>query len=418
MVQVTKLDSGIQVITDTMKDVETVSLGFWVSVGSRFEEESINGISHLLEHMAFKGTQTRTALQIAEQIEDVGGIINAYTSRDVTAYYVKVLKQDVPLALSVLSDIFQNSTMVEDELEREKEVIVQEIGQTYDAPDEAVFEYYQQTAYPNQSFGRSILGTADKVRSISRQTLLSYMHDEYTANRVIVSAAGNIEHSYLVEQIQNLLTSLKASGGRAMQTAQYVGGEYRQEKKIEQVNLLLGFDGLPYTHDLYYAQSILATVLGGGMSSRLFQEIREKRGLVYAIYAFSSSYQDAGQFGVFAGTGEKQVSELLPVVCDELLKVGTTLNEAEIERAKAQLRAHVLMKRESTSARAESNARQLATYGRIIDTAETIEKINAVDKAMLIKTADLLFAGKPTLASLGPVANVMSYEKLTDALKA
>lgn len=418
MVQVTKLDSGIQVITDTMKDVETVSLGFWVSVGSRFEEESINGISHLLEHMAFKGTQTRTALQIAEQIEDVGGIINAYTSRDVTAYYVKVLKQDVPLALSVLSDIFQNSTMVEDELEREKEVIVQEIGQTYDAPDEAVFEYYQQTAYPNQSFGRSILGTADKVRSISRQTLLSYMHDEYTANRVIVSAAGNIEHSYLVEQIQNLLTSLKASGGRAMQTAQYVGGEYRQEKKIEQVNLLLGFDGLPYTHDLYYAQSILATVLGGGMSSRLFQEIREKRGLVYAIYAFSSSYQDAGQFGVFAGTGEKQVSELLPVVCDELLKVGTTLNEAEIERAKAQLRAHVLMKRESTSARAESNARQLATYGRIIDTAETIEKINAVDKAMLIKTADLLFVGKPTLASLGPVANVMSYEKLTDTLKA
>ena len=418
MVQVTKLDSGIQIITDTMKDVETVSLGFWVSVGSRFEEESINGISHLLEHMAFKGTQSRTALQIAEQIEDVGGIINAYTSRDVTAYYVKVLKQDVPLALSVLSDIFQNSTMIEEELEREKEVIVQEIGQTYDAPDDAIFEYYQQTAYPNQSFGRSILGTADKVRSVSREILLSYMHDEYVAPRVVVSAAGNIEHAYLVEQIQNLLTSLKLSGGRTMLPAQYVGGEFRQEKKIEQVNLLLGFDGLSYTHDLYYAQSILATVLGGGMSSRLFQEIREKRGLVYAIYAFSSSYQDAGQFGVFAGTGEKQVAELLPVVCDELLKVGSTLQDAEIERAKAQLRAHVLMKRESTSARAESNARQLATYGRILDTDEIIERINAVDKTMLVKTADLLFSGKPTLASLGPVANVMSYEKLVDALKA
>jgi predicted Zn-dependent peptidase len=243
------------------------------------------------------------------------------------------------------------------------------------------------------------------------------MHDEYTAPRVIVSAAGNIEHNYLVEQIENLLTSLKLSGGRQIQKVKYAGGEYRQEKQIEQVNLLLGFDGLSYGHDLYYAQSILATVLGGGMSSRLFQEIREKRGLVYAIYAFSSSYQDSGNFGIFAGTGEEQVAELLPVVCDELLKVDTTLQEAEIERAKAQLRAHVLMKRESTSARAESNARQLAIYGRIIDTAETIEKINAVDKSMLVKTANLLFSGKPTLASLGPVAQVMSYEKLVDKLR-
>ena len=417
MIKITKLPSGIRIVTDTMKDVETVSLGFWVSVGSRFEEEKINGISHLLEHMAFKGTKSRTALQIAEQIEDVGGIINAYTSRDVTSYYVKVLKEDVPLALSILSDIFQNSTMIEEELEREKGVVIQEIGQTYDAPDEAVFEYYQSTAYPNQAFGRSILGTAENVKSISRETLLSYMHDEYTAPRVVVSAAGNITHDYLVEQIEKMLVSLKIKGGRKTQPVSYVGGEYRENKKIEQVNLILGFDALPYGHPLYYAQNILATILGGGMSSRLFQEIREKRGLVYSIYAFASSYQDSGNFGIFAGTGEKQVSELLPVVCDELLKVDSTLKAEEINRAKAQLRAHVLMKKESTSARAESNARHLAIYDRVIDNKEIIKKIEAVDEKLLSQTARMLFAGKPTLACLGPIKHVMSYEKLTEALK-
>ena len=417
MVDVTKLPSGIAVITDTMKDVDTVSLGFWVSVGSRFEEDNINGISHLLEHMAFKGTTSRSAFQIAEAVENVGGIINAYTSHEVTAYYVKVLKQDVPLGLSILTDILQNSTMVDEELTREKEVVIQEIGQTYDAPDDAVFEYYQSTAYPNQPFGRSILGTAEKVRAVSRDTLLSYMHDEYTASRVVVSAAGNIEHSYLTEQIEKLLTSLHATGGRVMQPSKYVGGEYRQEKQIEQVNLLLGFEGVPYNHPEHIAQTVLATVLGGGMSSRLFQEIREKRGLVYSIYSFASSCLDSGSFTIFAGTGEKQVAELLPVVCDELLKATHTLTQDEIERAKTQLKAGVLMKRESTSARAEGNARDMAIYGRIIDKDETLAKVDAVSKEQLEKLALSIFTSKPTLASLGPVKHVLSYDKLQERLK-
>ncbi len=418
MVEISKTTSGITVVTDTMKNADTVSLGFWVSVGARFEEENINGISHLLEHMAFKGTQNRSAFQIAEEIENVGGIINAYTSREVTAYYVKVLKQDVPLALSILSDIFQNSTMNNDELTKEKEVVVQEIGQTYDAPDDAVFEYYQSTAFPEQAFGRSILGTADKVRGITQETLLSYMHDEYTAPRVVVSAAGNIEHAYLLEQIEKQLTKLKTKGGRKEVASRYVGGEYREEKKNEQVNLLLGFQGLSYKDPLYMTQNVLSIVLGGGMSSRLFQEIREKRGLVYSIYAFSSCYSDGGSFGVFAGTGEKQVAELLPVVCDELLKASSTLTESEIQRAKAQLRASVLMKRESTSARAESNARDIALYGRVLGKAEVLRMIEAVDKRALEKLALSLFSGRPTLASLGPVKHVLPYEKLQERLKA
>lgn len=417
MVDVTKLDSGLTVVTDEMTDVETVSMGIWVTVGSRFEEQAINGISHLLEHMAFKGTTTRTALKIAEEIEDVGGVINAYTSRDVTAYYVKVLKEDAPLALDILTDIFQNSIMDETELAREKGVIIQEIGQTYDAPDEAVFEYYQATAYPHQAFGRSILGTADTVQSISKDTLLSYMHSEYTAPRVIVSAAGNIKHDWFVSEVTRLLTKLHPSGGRTMTAAMYEGGEYREEKKIEQVNLVLGFPAVSYTHALYYPQLLLSTVLGGGMSSRLFQEIREKRGLVYAIYAFASVYADGGSFGIFAGTGEKQAAELLPVVCEELLKAGTTIRSEELDRAKAQIKAHVLMKRESTSSRCESNARNLAIYGRVISKEEAIERINSVQVADLQKTADYLFAQKPTLACLGPVSHVMDYAQLKDALK-
>ena len=417
MIKVAQLSNKIRVITDEMPDVETVSLGIWVSVGARYEEENINGISHLLEHMAFKGTTSRSALKIAEEIENVGGVINAYTSRDVTAYYVKVLKENTQLALDILTDIFQNSVMDEEELTREKGVVIQEIGQTYDAPDDAVFEYFQSTAYPDQPFGRSILGTAQKVSDISRETLLAYMHDEYTAPRVIVSAAGHIEHERLVSEIARLMTKLKSAGSRQMQPARYEGGEYREEKKIEQVNLVLGFPCLTYQHPLYYAQTILSTLLGGGMSSRLFQEIREKRGLVYAIYAFASAYEDGGTFGIFAGTGEKQAAELLPVVCEELKKIGDTLKEEEIERAKAQLRAHVLMKRESTSSRAESNARSMAIYGRVISKEETIQRINEVNANMLKQTADLLFAEKPTLAVLGPVSHVMSYDKLLDALK-
>ena len=417
MLNITKLPSGMTVITDKMEDVDTVSLGFWVSVGSRFEEENINGISHLLEHMAFKGTTSRSAFQIAEAIENVGGIINAYTSHEVTAYYVKVLKQDIGLGLSILTDILQNSTMVDEELTREKEVVIQEIGQTYDTPDDAVFEYYQSVAYPDQPFGRSILGTAEKVRSISRDTLLSYMHDEYTAPRLVVSAAGNIEHDYLVQEIEKLFTSVHLDGGRKMQPAKYVGGDFRQEKAIEQVNLLLGFEGVSYLHQNHIAQNVLATILGGGMSSRLFQEIREKRGLVYSIYSFASSSLDDGAFTIYAGTGETQVAELLPVVCDELLKSTHTLTEDEIERAKAQLRAGLLMKRESTSSRAESNARDMAIYGRVIEKDEVLRDIDAVNKTQLEDLARALFTSTPTLACLGPVKQVLPYDKLQERLK-
>ncbi len=417
MVEVMTLKNQIRIVTDEMLDVETVSLGIWVCVGSRYEEKDISGISHLLEHMVFKGTASRTALQIAQSIENVGGVINAYTSKDVTAYYVKVLKEDVLLALDVLIDIFQNSVMNETELNREKGVVLQEISQTYDVPGDAVFECFYETAYPNQPMGRPILGKGQIVQSLTSDDLLSYMKNEYTTPRVILSAAGKIKHTFFVEQVEQRLTKLNPSGGRQRLPAIYKGGEFVQKKDIEQVNLILGFKGFSLTDEDYYAQTLLSTILGGGMSSRLFQEIREKRGLVYSIYSFASGYADTGLFGVFAQTGQKEVKELLPVVCEELLKICSILSDEELDRAKAQLKAMILMKREKTSARCESNARDMAIYGRVVSKDEILRRISDLDKTKVQSTAFKIFSTPLTLACLGPVENVLSYEKLQSYLK-
>lgn len=417
MTEITRLENGIRVVTDTMSDVETVSLGLWVSVGSRFEEQNISGISHLLEHMAFKGTTSRSALQIAQQIEDVGGLINAYTAKDVTAYHAKVLAKDVPLAMDILTDIFQHSTMDAGELSKEKGVVLQEISQTYDTPDDAISEYFYECAYANQPYGRPILGSAKTVRAISSDDLLSYMHNEYIAPRVVVSAAGKVEHQQIVDLTKHLLTKLKTKGGRQMTPATYTGGEIKKKRAIEQVNLLLGFQGFSYTDKQFYTQKVLATVFGGGMSSRLFQEIREKRGLVYSIYAFASSAADNGLFTIFAGTGEKQVAELLPVVADELLKATTDITADELERAKNQLKAMVLMRRESTASRCETNARNVGILDRALSKEETITAIDAVDIKALSNTARQIFSSAPTLATLGPTAHVMPYDELVARLQ-
>lgn len=417
MVEITNLPNGIRVITDKMADVETVSLGIWVGVGSRYEEKQINGISHFMEHMAFKGTNKRTALQIAEEIENVGGDINAYTADDKTAFHAKVLKEDVPMAISVLSDIFQHSILPPEELERERGVVIQEIGRCNDSPDRLIFDLAGQTAYPDQPFGRPTLGTIDIIQSMSRETLLSYYHDEYITPRIVFSAAGNLNHQQIVDCVMSSLTDLKQSGGRSMEKAEYKGGDLRKSKDRDQVNLILSLHGLEYSHPLRYAQSVLAAILGGGMSSRLFQEVREKRGLVYSIFAHSSSDVDTGDFVIYAGTGEKQVAELLPVVCDELLKVESTLTEQEIRRAKTQIKAALLMQREDTSARCDSNACCLLNHNRYIDKDEIVQKIEQVDKEALVKTMNLLLSSRPTLATLGPIKHVMDYDELCCRLK-
>ena len=414
--RVTTLDNGLRIVTDSMATVETVSVGAWVDAGARHEHSGINGISHMLEHMAFKGTKRRSARDIAVEIENVGGHVNAYTSREHTAYYAKMLKNDAPLALDIIADILQHSVMDAEELERERAVILQEIHQSHDTPDDIVFDHFQETAYPDQAVGRPILGTLDLVSGFSRDTLMDYMRVNYTAPAIVVAAAGNIDHDTFATMATEAFSDLPTPSKHETEAALYTGGDFREQRDLEQVHVLLGLQGISYDDPDYHAASVYSTLLGGGMSSRLFQEIREKRGLVYSVYSFMSSFSDGGLFGIYAGTGESEVAEVLPVVCDELVKSTADINEEETERARAQLKSSILMALESTSARCEQAARQLMVYGRIIPTEETVAKVDAVDAEAVMRVARRVVESPLTVTALGPVNNIEAFHETDSRL--
>lgn len=412
-VQITTLPNGLRVATDTMAGLESATLGFWVGVGARHEPEDANGVAHLVEHMLFKGTPTRTAFDISAQMEDVGGHLNAYTSREMTAYHAKVLRPDVPLALDVLSDMLQRATLDEDELGRERGVIIQEIGQSIDQPDDIIFDHAQAVAYPNSGLGRPILGTADTIANLPRQRMFEYIKTNYAAPQIVLAAAGAIEHNQMLELAQKFCDSLPTSAQSKADSPRFTSGDTREARDIEQLHALINFKGLSYNDPDYYALSVFSTLLGGGMSSRLFQEVREKRGLVYSIYSYASSYSDGGQFGIFAGTDPEKIQELLPVVAEEMQKVTHAITEAEMARAKAQLRAMLFMAQESTMARAEKLAANQLIYGRIITNEEMIDKINAVDVPQLQRLAKRLLQTAPVTAFVGPLEKVPPAEALT-----
>lgn len=416
-VRQTTLANGLRVLSDPMDTVESVSLGLWVDAGTRHEPAQVNGISHLLEHMAFKGTERRSARAIAEEMDTVGGHLNAYTARDHTAYYAKVLKEDSALALDILADILQHSTLDAEELAREQAVVVQEINQSIDTPDDIIFDHFQATAFPEQPLGRPVLGTEELVRAMDRDTVRGYMATHYSAPRMVLSAAGAIDHDQLVDSAQKMFSALSQAPDVSPEAARYQGGEYREERDIEQVNLVLGYGGVAYSDPDYYAASVLSTLLGGGMSSRLFQEIREKRGLVYSIYSFTSSYSDGGLFGIYAGTGEDEVEELVPVLCDEVVKITQGIDSDELQRARAQLKSSILMSLESTSSRCEQLARQVLVYGRPISTAEVVEKVEAIDAQQIARVANRLFSATPTIAAIGPLGKLESHQSMVARLK-
>ncbi len=415
--KMTVLPNGLRVVTDSMDELDTVSLGIWVGIGSMYEPAEINGISHLLEHMAFKGTTHRTARRIAEEIENVGGYINAATSRETTAYYIKVLKEDTALAVDILADILQNSVFDPEEFAREKTVVLQEISQSIDTPDDIIFDHFQSCAFPDQPVGRPVLGSVETVKGISRETLDSYMKTNYTPVRMVASAGGRIDHDEFVGMIKESFGSMKDRDSLALPDVVYKGGEYRENKSLEQVNLILGFPGVSVLDKEYYTAHVLSTILGGGMSSRLFQEIREKRGLVYSVYSFNAAAIKGGLFGIYAGTGEEEAAELLPAVCEEIQKIRLCVTEEELNRAKAQLKAGVLMSMEHPTARAEQNAGHLLMFGRLIDKEEILREIAKTTVNDVIDLAARIFSRKPSLACLGPVKRVMSYDKLEQALK-
>jgi predicted Zn-dependent peptidase len=417
-IRVTRLSSGLTVVTETMDRVETVSFGAYVATGTRNETEAENGASHFLEHMAFKGTARRTAAEIAEAIENVGGNINAYTAREQTAYYVKLLKEDLALGADIIGDILTHSTFAPEELERERGVILQEIGQANDTPDDIIFDRFQETAYPGQPMGRPVLGTEAGIRSMARGQLTGYMHRHYAAGNVVVAAAGALQHETVVELARKHFADLPTDMPGRFVPGAYAGGEFRESRELDQVHIVLGFPSVSFADPDYYPALLLSTLLGGGMSSRLFQEIREKRGLVYSIYSFAAPFIDGGVFGIYAGTGEQEAEELMPVTLAELRKVQKDVTQEELNRARAQVKAGLLMSLESTGSRCEQVARQMQVFGRVIPTEETVAKLNAVTLDDIRRTALRIFGGKPTLATLGPADRVPALPAITDRLAA
>lgn len=418
-VRMTTLSNGLRVASDTMAHVKSVSLGIWVNAGARYEKIDHNGVAHLLEHMLFKGTPSRSAREIAETIENVGGQMNAYTARENTAYYSKMLAEDAGLGLGVLADMLQNSLFDADELARERQVVLQEIGQSFDTPDDIIFDYFQETAFPNQALGRPVLGLGDVVGEMSRDTLCSYLNTHYSPDRVIICAAGAIDHETLVEMASNLFTRLPAPAQIICETGQYHGGDFRKEDDLEQLHFLLGLPSLSVYDSDYYALNVASSLLGGGMSSRLFQEIREKRGLVYSIYSFNHSYRDSGLFGVYAGTGPERIGELVPVLCDALQQASCSIqDDAELSRAKATMRAGLLMAQESTSARCEQLAQQILVHAAPRPLETQLEKLERVDAAACQRVMQRLLQGKPTIAALGNLGGLETYDAIAARLAA
>jgi predicted Zn-dependent peptidase len=400
---ITTLPNGLRVVSHAMPQLETVSLGVWVGAGARHESEALNGISHLLEHMAFKGTARRSARAIAEEIEEVGGELNAATSLETTAYFSRVLKGDEGVALDILADILQHSSYAAAELEREREVILQEIAGIKDSPEELVYELVQDAAFTGQPVGRPVIGTPASVAGFGAAQLREFLERQYVASRMVLSAAGAINHDDLVRHAQALFGGLNGGQGQEGLPAQYVGGLRSSTKPFEQSHLVLGFKGPSYREPDYLTAQVFSGVMGGGMSSRLFQEVRENRGLCYAIYSSAWGLSDGGMFAVHAATGAELMGKLIEVVVGEVERAADALPEpGEVARAKAQLKAGLLMSLESSAARAEQMARQLLAYGRLLPAKELIDRVDAVTPENVRVCAERMTrAAPPSVAVVG-----------------
>jgi predicted Zn-dependent peptidase len=414
-----RLPNGLRVVVEPMPGLQSASIGVWVSAGGRHERAEQNGIAHFLEHMAFKGTARRSALRIAEEIEDVGGYINAYTSREVTAYYARVLKEDAALAIDLISDIVLNPAFDPAEIEVERGVILQEIGQAADTPDDIIFDWLQEEAYPGQPLGRTILGPAERVRGFARADFDSFTAEHYGPDQLILSAAGGVDPDEILALAERAFGHLVPGASTDPEPGRFTGGEKRVVKDLEQAHFTLGLETPGYRSDDIHTAQIYAVALGGGMSSRLFQEIREKRGLCYTIYSQVGAFDDTGLLTVYAGTSGEDVADLVGLTLDEIRRSASDMSAAELDRARAQMKAGLLMGLESPSARAERNARLVAIWNRVPPLEETVARIDAVTLPGLRDHAGALAAsGRAAMALYGPVSDAPVLDRVRERLAA
>jgi predicted Zn-dependent peptidase len=400
-VKTTRLDNGLTVATDHIDNFETASVGIFVNVGSVNETPEQSGISHFLEHMAFKGTSRRSALEISNAIESVGGHMNAYTSNEVTAFYAKVLKGDVGLAIDIITDIIQDSKFDKEEFEKEQSVIVQEIHRTNDTPDVLVFDLFQGKCFDGESLGMSILGPEENILAFKPQDLANYLKSKYSTDKMILCASGQVDHDEVVELASKFANKMTSFDVVEPAQQKYKGGFIFKKKELEQMHIVLGFEGLDHTDQNKYELSVLSTILGGGMSSRLFQEVREKRGLVYTIFTDCSNNKDTGTFCVYAGCADQKAGEVIDVVSNEFEEIKKNLTDEEVSRAKTQIKANVLMGLEISSSRMQMMANQFITEGRFYTPSEITSFIDSVTRESVISVANRVFSTKPTLAVIG-----------------
>ena len=408
--EISRLSNGLTVVTDPMPQLQSAALGIWVNTGSRNELAAQMGVSHMLEHMAFKGTATRSARAISEQIESVGGILNAYTSREQTAFHARVLKDDVPLALDILGDILTNPAFACDEIEKERQVVLQELGQARDTPDDIVFDHLQSEIFKDQPLGWPILGEEKTVNAFDRDMLRGTMAGGYRAGGMTLVASGGVEHAAMLKLAEEKCGGLAPGATDAPVAAHYAGGDFRATEDLEQAHVTFAFPSVSNADPDYFVAQVYATVLGGGTSSRLFQEAREKRGLCYSIYAFANGFQDTGFVGIYAGTGEREAGEIAAVIAGEMEAVAGNATDGEVARARAQLKVSLLMGMERPGTRAEQIAGQLFALGKVQSAREITEQLDAIDAAAVKRFAASVMQN-PTIAAVGPIAKLENHSK-------
>ena len=417
-IRIGKLGNGLTVVTELIPAVKTATIGLWVAAGSRHERQDEHGLSHLIEHMAFKGTERRSARRIAEDIENVGGDINAATSTEFTSYSARVLGENVDLAIDVLGDILTGSLFDPVELAREVNVILQEYASVEDTPDDLVMDVFMERAFAGQAIGRPILGTPETIQRFDAAAIRAFMDREYTPDRMVMAATGAVDHDAVMTAAEAALGGIAARAAPDLPVASYTGGDGRMRRRLEQANLVLGLPGVSFRDPAYFATHMFAQALGGGLTSRLWHEVREQRGLAYSVDAFHWPFGDCGLFGIGAGTSKSDLAEVVDVMADTARKAAEDLDETEIARTKAQLKVSLLAALETPGGRAERAARQLLSWGRIIPAEETVAQVDAVGRDEVRAAGRRVLSGPLTLAAIGPIAALPTRNRIAAALSA
>lgn len=404
MIQRHTSENGLRIVTEKIPSVRSVALGIWVGTGSKYENDLNNGISHFLEHMFFKGTTSRSAKEIAETFDEIGGNVNAFTSKEYTCYYARVLDQHAPIALDVLSDMFFHSVFDADELEKEKNVVIEEISMYEDTPDDLVHDLIARAAYGTHPLGYSILGTEEVLRSLKREDLLAYINQRYLPGNTVITVAGNFDDS-LIEEIKARFSSFQRSGSPVPVTAPpFAANVIAQHKATEQAHLCISVPGFQVGHEDVYSLILLNNVLGGSMSSRLFQEIREERGLAYSVYSYHSSYKEAGMFTVYTGTATEHVGQVFDIVAHVLRDVAENgITSKELNKGKEQLKGSLMLSLESTNSRMSRLGKNELLLERHLSLDEIIAKIDKVSHDSVLQVAQQLFKSKLALAMVSPL---------------